>query len=150
VVTGLCLQLLRLAGQRGLALLQGLASAGVLGQGDDALQIGLAQPCELRLQVLVSTPRLLAARLQFLGQPVPAAGAFQGLVQALRVGQQVTQVAPDQRVELRGRDKAGPPALLAAGLDGVRLATTAVRGVARLAPTPDASQTADPAADQPP
>jgi hypothetical protein len=58
----------------------------VLGQRHDALQIGLAQPVELRLQLLASPPHLLAARLELLellGQPVPAVGALQGLAQGL-------------------------------------------------------------------
>jgi hypothetical protein len=152
VVAGLRLQVLGLACQRVLALLQGLASALVLGQRDDALQIGLAQPFELRLQLLVSPPHphLLAARLELLGQPVPAVGALQGLVQALRVRQQVAQVAPDQLVEPLGRDKAGPTALLATGLDRVRLTTAAGIRVPRMATAPAAPQVADSAADQRP
>jgi hypothetical protein len=157
VVAGLCLELLYLACQCVLALLQGLASASVLGKRHDALQIGLAEPVELRLQLLAPPPPLLAARLErlgLLGQPVPAVGALQGVMQgvmqALRMGQQIAEIAPDQLVELRGRDKASPTALLAAGLDGVCLATAAVRGVPRMAPAPDAPQLADPAADQRP
>jgi hypothetical protein len=98
----------------------------------------------------VSPPHLLAARLELLGQPVPAVGALQGLVQALWVRQQVAQVAPDQLVEPRGRDKAGPTALLAAGLDRVRLPTAAVIRVPRMATAPAAPQVADSAADQRP
>jgi hypothetical protein len=93
--------LLCLACQCVLALLQGLASASVLGQRDDALQIGLAESFELRLQLLAPAPHLRAARLELLEllrQPMPAVGALQGVKQAVRVGQQVAQVAPDQLV----------------------------------------------------
>ena len=75
---------------------------------------GLAQPVELRLQLLAPPPHLLAARLELLGQPVAAVGALQGVAQALRARQQVAEIAPDQLVELRGRDKARWTALLAA------------------------------------
>ena len=67
-------------------------------------------------------------RLEFLGEPVATVGALQSLGNPFRVGQQRTQVLPDERVKLLGRTITGLTALVTLRVNG--LDSTAAHRVA--------------------
>lgn len=48
------------------------------------------------LEMALPPPQLLPTGLQFLGQPVPAVGAFQGITNTLRVAQYLAEIVPNQ------------------------------------------------------
>ena len=66
--------------------------------------------------------------LEFLREPVATVGTFQSIGNTFRVGQQLTQVLPDERVKLLGGTIAGLTALVMLGVD--RLDSTAAHRVA--------------------
>jgi len=51
--------------------------------------------------------QILLASLEFLGQPVTGMGALHGPSKGLWLGEQVTEILPDQVIKLAGRDEAG-------------------------------------------
>src|SRR5262249_25820834 len=67
-------------------------------------------------------------RLEFLGEPVATVGTLQSIRNVFRVGQQLTQVLPDEGVELLSWTVAGFTALVMLGVD--RLDGTAAHIVA--------------------
>ena len=66
--------------------------------------------------------------LEFLREPVATVGALQSIDNTFRVGQQLTQVLPDERVKLLGGTITGLTALVMLGVD--RLDSTAAHRVA--------------------
>jgi len=66
--------------------------------------------------------------LEFLREPVATVGPLQSLGNTFRVGQQRTQVLPDERVKLLGGTITGLTALVMLGVD--RLDSTATHIVA--------------------
>jgi hypothetical protein len=66
--------------------------------------------------------------LEFLREPVATVGPLQSIGNTFRVGQQLTQVLPDERVKLLGGTITGLTALVMLGVD--RLDSTAAHIVA--------------------
>lgn len=67
--------------------------------------------------------------MQLVREPVAAVGTLEGMRQALRVGERVAQVLPDERVELGRGDEAGDAGGVAMREHGLGLARADVVGV---------------------
>ncbi len=78
----------------------------VFTQRNDVVEVRLAQPVELMLEMPTTFAQVVAPRLQFLRQPVAAMGAFQGVGNTRRMGDNLAQVLPHQLVQLPDRDQA--------------------------------------------
>jgi hypothetical protein len=74
----------------------------ILRQGHDLDQVGLRQALELVLQIDSPLTQLFPAGLEFLGQPVTPMSPLQGIGNALWMGQHLTEVLPNQFIELMG------------------------------------------------
>src|SRR5262249_12423646 len=125
-----------------------LSSALVLGEGDDRTEVRLRQALEVRLQTRPPALQLLAPRVQRLRHPVTSVGRCQRPSDVLGMLEELTEVVPDQVVELLGRSEACRTALGLARLDGMLLAATAVVGRAALPAPAGAGERATPATHQ--
>jgi hypothetical protein len=84
-------------------LFEFLASPLVFDSRDHALQVGLRQALELIGNSQLALPQRFFAGLEFLGEPVTPMRPFQGIGDPLRVGEEITQVMPDEFIKLVGR-----------------------------------------------
>jgi IS6 family transposase len=85
--------------RQGLVLLfEFLASPLVFDERDHALQVRLRQALKLMGHTQLALPERFFAGLEFLGEPVAPMGTFQGIGDPLRVGEEITQVMPDEAI----------------------------------------------------
>jgi hypothetical protein len=84
-------------------LVEFLASPLVFDSRDHALQVRLRQALELISHTYLALPQRFLAGLEFLGKPVAPMRAFQGIGDPLRVGEEITQVMPDEFITRMGR-----------------------------------------------
>jgi hypothetical protein len=127
-----------------------LALALQFGQSDDFGQVSFQEAFVLSCQLGQGLFQGLASRLQLLGQPLAALSTFQGLVDQLRVGHQVTQVLPHQLIKRFGWCVTRLTSLALGGTQGVCLAPTDIVAVAGGATSPRATQLALATTDQAP
>jgi len=105
-------QLPALTLQEAAALLERLPTPLILGERHRPGLIGISHPFNLALEVLDALLQLGPTGLQLLGQPRPGLCPLEGVGDALRMRQHVTQIPPDQFVEGLSRDIArGTPPL---------------------------------------
>jgi hypothetical protein len=99
---GLDFQLARLHVQGLTFPFQFLPPVLILRQGYDLDQIGLRQALDLVLQIDSPLTELFPAGLKFLRQPVLTVGSLQSIGNALWMGQHLTEILPNQCIELMG------------------------------------------------
>jgi hypothetical protein len=80
------------------------ATTLILGERDDAAQVGLGQPLELLGQRRLPLAQPLPSRLEFLRVPGADRRESEGLRHGRRVPQQITEVLPDQIIDGPGWD----------------------------------------------
>jgi hypothetical protein len=73
-----------------------LTSPLVFDSRDHVLQVRLGQALELIAHTHLAFPQRFFAGLEFLGEPVAPLRTFQGIGDPLRVGEEITQVMPDE------------------------------------------------------
>jgi len=104
----LCLQLALLPGEGLLTLLQVAPPPLIFRQVHHARKVSLGQPFDLALQTGLPMAEGVAARLEFLRQPVPAMSPLQREADRLGMGQHLAEVIPHQCVQLgRGNEACG-------------------------------------------
>lgn len=91
-------QLVLLARERVLPLLQVASAPFVLLQRDHGTPIGLRQPLHLLDALVAGTPQLLPSRLQILRQPLPACGPGECLGDLVGMRKHGAQVLPHERI----------------------------------------------------
>ncbi len=84
--------------------LQFRSSALIFGQGDDLIQVRLCEPIHLGLQGFLSAVQVFPAGLHFLWQPAATLGSLQGRGDDFRVCHELTQILPDQLIQLVSRN----------------------------------------------
>jgi hypothetical protein len=123
-------ELLGLVIQPLLFLLQVLAASLILRHGNDLVQIRLRQALQLMLEADACLAQILAARLEFLRQPMPTLRALQGLFDRFGVGQHLTQILPYQFIQLLGGNETRRTFFIMTGLHRMQLAPTDIVGIA--------------------
>ena len=122
LVVDLVLQLLFLSRQSSHPAFQFVASSLVLRQRDHTTQISFRQPVELVSKLPLPLAQILASRLQLLRQPVSTVRPSQRLSDLVGMSEQLTEITPDQFIELSGRDITRRTMLLGQPSEGARLA----------------------------
>ena len=112
------LQLFLLGFQRQALLVQIAATPLKFGQGNDAVQIGLAQAIKLMVKIDTPLMQLLAAGLQLLWQPMSPMSVLQRLRDKFWMGQHLAQILPNQLVQGVGRNQTRRTSFVSAGLRG--------------------------------
>jgi hypothetical protein len=82
-------------------------ASAVLLQAHHAGQVDLGKPFKLLREAGLSAPEGLAARTQFLWQPVASVGPLQRMPDGLWMGQELAEILLDEGLDLLGRDKPG-------------------------------------------
>jgi hypothetical protein len=88
-------------------VLQIHSSALIFEEGDNLVQVGLCESIQLGLQGILSMTQIITTCLQFLRQPATALCSLPGSGNNFRVGYELTQILPDQFIQLLGWDVAG-------------------------------------------
>jgi hypothetical protein len=88
-------------------VLQIHSSALIFGEGDDLVQVGFCESIQLGLQGILSMTQIITTCLQFLRQPATVLCSLQGSGNNFRVGYELTQILPDQFIQLLGGNVAG-------------------------------------------
>jgi hypothetical protein len=88
-------------------VLQIRSSALIFGEGDDLVQVGFCESIQLGLQGILSMTQIITTCLQFLRQPATVLCSLQGSGNNFRVGYELTQILPDQFIQLLGGNVAG-------------------------------------------
>jgi hypothetical protein len=99
-------QLTHLSGNAFQTLLQFVPSPLVFFQGTDARQVGFRPAFRLLRNAHARLAQILPTRLQFLREPLPALCPLQRLCETLWMQKGLTEVRPDQFVQLLNREKA--------------------------------------------
>jgi hypothetical protein len=100
------------------------SSALVLGQRDDTVQVSLGKPVQLGLKGDLSTAQVFASGLQLLGKPVVTLRSLQSSGDDLGMCQHLTQIVPDQLIQLVGWDVSSKTTMVEMGVNRIRLSPT--------------------------
>ncbi len=102
------------------------SSALVLRQRDDTVQISLGKPVQLGLKGDLSTAQVFASGLQLLGKPTATLRSLQSSVDDLGMCQHLTQIVPDQLIQLVGWDVSSKTTMVEMSVNRIRLSPTYV------------------------
>ena len=126
------------------------SSALVLGQRDDTVQVSFGEPIQLGLKSDLSTPQIFATGLQLLRGPVAPLRSLQSNCDDFRMLQDLTQIVPDQLIQLVGWDVSSKTTLVEMGVNHIRLSPTYIVCIARMQLARCATEAASTAAHQTP
>src|SRR3972149_5555200 len=126
------------------------SSTLVLGQRDDTVQVSFGEPVQLGLKSDLSTPQIFATRLQLLREPVAPLCSLQSNCDDFRMLQDLTQIVPDQLIQLVGWDVSSKTTLVEMGVNHIRLSPTYIVCIARMQLARCATEVASTAAHQTP
>jgi hypothetical protein len=124
------------------------SSALVFRQRDDPIQISFGEPVQLGLKSNLSTAQVFASRLQLLREPVTPLRSLQSRGNDFGMGQHLTQIIPDQFIQLVGWDITSQTTMVEMGIDRIRLSPTDIIGIARVQLARGAAEVASPTAHQ--
>ena len=144
----LSFSLLLLHRQGVVLLLKFLAPPLVFGSGEHALQLSFCQALELMGYTHLAFAQRFFAGLEFLWEPMASMRTLQGVGHVLWVGEEVTQVLPDKRIELLGWAVPGCTAPVMLRIQGLSRTATYIVAMAMLCRPRNAGGLADPTADQ--
>lgn len=115
-----------------LSLFQLTPAPLVLFQRQYRRQISVGQSLGLLAQTYPRFAQILPTRLQLLRKPHPSLCAVQRLRKRLRRREQVTEILPDQFIELSSRNEARATPLITARNHGMTLASAGIVGIFRI------------------
>ena len=126
------------------------SSTLVLGQRDDTVQVSFGEPVQLGLKSDLSTPQIFKTSLQLLREPVSPLRSLQSRCDDFRMLQDLTQIVPNQLIQLVGWDVSSKTTLVEVGVNHIRLSPTYIIGIAGVQLTSCATEVASTAAHQTP
>ncbi|MCG7357428.1 hypothetical protein MHL39_12335, partial [Roseomonas mucosa] len=126
---GLGRQLLFLGSEGLLPLFEVTASAAIFIEAHHTGQVDLGQSLDLLRDADLPAPEGLAARSQFLRQPVAAMSPLKRVADRLRIGQELAEILPDEGLHLTGRNEPGGAWSVPMGVHRRELAAAAVVAV---------------------
>lgn len=130
--------------------LQISSSALVLRQRDDTVQVSFGESIQLGLKSDLSTTQIFATRLQLLREPVAPLRSLQSNCDDFRMLQDLTQIVPDQLIQLVGRDVSSKTTLVKMDVNHIRLSSTYIVCIARMQLARCATEVASTTAHQTP
>ena len=126
------------------------SSALVFRQRDNTIQVSFGEPVHLGLKSNLSTAQVFASGLQLLREPVTPLRSLQSSCDDFRMIQDLTQIVPDQLIQLVGRDVSSKTTLVKMDVNHIRLSSTHIVYIARMQLTSCATEVASTAAHQTP
>jgi hypothetical protein len=126
------------------------SSALVLRQRDDAVQVSFGESIQLGLKSDLTTPQIFTTGLQLLREPVAPLRSLQSNCDDFRMLQDLTQIVPDQLIQLVGWDVSSKTTLVEMGVNHIRLSPTYIVCIARMQLARCATEVASTAAHQTP
>jgi hypothetical protein len=124
------------------------SSALVLGQRDDTIQVSFGESVQLGLKSDLSAAQIFTTSLQLLWEPVTPLRSLQSCCDAFRMRQNLTQIVPDQFIQLVSWNISSRTAFMKMGVNHIRLSPTHIVCVAGLQLASCATEVANTAAHQ--
>jgi hypothetical protein len=112
-------------------VIQVCSSALIFKQRDNPTQVSFGKSVQLVLQGNLAAAQVFPSRLKLLRQPATSVSSLQSLPDAFRMGQDLTQVLPNQFIQFTSRDVASRAALMLMSVNNIGLSPADVIVVTR-------------------